>query len=123
MDTLIAIGVLSTYSYSVYGKCCGKPPCIFRHPPRCSSHLFLLGRFIEFRAKEKISGAITTLFPCGKRESPNRAGRQGNLDAADKVSTGDLFLVFPGERMPVDGRIFSGQAVLDESIITGESAL
>jgi heavy metal translocating P-type ATPase len=120
MDALIAIGVVSTYSYSVMAMLRGSPHVYFDTASMLIT-LVLLGRFIEIRTKEKISGAITTLLNAASgKVRIVRDGRE-TWTPSEKVSTGDLFLVFPGERVPVDGRIFSGTAVLDESIITGES--
>ncbi len=120
MDTLIAAGVLSAYFYSVVAMLGGSLHVYFDTASMLVT-LVLLGRFIETRAKEKISGAITALFHAASGKV--RISKDGReiWTASDKVSRGDLFLVFPGERIPVDGRIVSGEAVVDESIITGES--
>jgi len=120
MDTLIAAGVLSAYFYSVAATLRGSLHVYFDTASMLVT-LVLLGRFIEIRAKEKISGTITALFHAASGKA--RISKDGReiWKASDKVSRGDLFLVFPGERLPVDGRILSGEAVLDESVITGES--
>ncbi|MGA2028395.1 MAG: heavy metal translocating P-type ATPase, partial [Syntrophobacteraceae bacterium] len=120
MDTLIAAGVLSAYFYSVAATLRGSLHVYFDTASMLVT-LVLLGRFIEIRAKEKISGTITALFHAASGKA--RISKEGReiWTASDKVSRGDLFLVFPGERLPVDGRIVSGEAVLDESVITGES--
>ena len=120
MDTLIAAGVLSAYFYSVAAMLRGSLHVYFDTATMLVT-LVLLGRFIETRAKEKISGAITALFQAASGKV--RISKDGReiWTASDKVSMGDLFMVFPGERLPVDGRILSGEAVLDESVITGES--
>jgi len=120
MDTLIGTGVLAAYLYSVAAMLRGSLYIYFDTASMLVT-LVLLGRFIESRAKERISGAITALFHAttGKVRIV-REGRQ-NWTASEKVSKGDLFLVSPGERVPVDGRIVSGEAVFDESVISGES--
>jgi heavy metal translocating P-type ATPase len=120
MDTLIAAGVLSAYFYSVVATLRGSLHVYFDTASMLVT-LVLLGRFIETRTKEKISGTITALFHAASGKA--RVSKDGReiWTASDKVSMGDLFMVFPGERLPVDGRILSGEAVLDESVITGES--
>ncbi len=120
MDTLIAAGVLSAYFYSVAATLRGSLHVYFDTASMLVT-LVLLGRFIEIRAKEKISGTITTLFHATSGKARTSKDGKEIWTASDKVSRGDLFLVFPGERLPVDGRILSGEAVLDESVITGES--
>ncbi|MGO9556947.1 MAG: heavy metal translocating P-type ATPase [Syntrophobacteraceae bacterium] len=119
MDTLIAAGVLSAYFYSVAATLRGSLHVYFDTASMLVT-LVLLGRFIEIRAKEKISGTLTALFHAASGKA--RISKDGReiWTASDKVAMGDLFMVFPGERLPVDGRILSGEAVLDESVITGE---
>jgi cation transport ATPase len=120
MDTLIGIGVLAAYFYSVAAMLRGSLYIYFDVASMLVT-LVLLGRFIEIRAKEKIAGTITALFHATTgKVRVLRDGRE-NWTATEKVSKGDLFLAFPGERIPVDGRILSGEAVLDESVVSGES--
>jgi cation transport ATPase len=120
MDTLIGIGVLSAYFYSVISMLRGSIHVYFDTASMLVT-LVLLGRFIESRAKEKISGTINALFHAASGKVRILRGGRQVWTAPDTVCQGEMFLVFPGERVPVDGRIVSGQAVLDESIITGES--
>jgi P-type Cu2+ transporter len=120
MDTLIAVSVLSAYFYSVVATLRGSLYVYFDTASMLVT-LVLLGRFIETRAKEKISGTITALFHAASGKARILKDGRQIWTASDKVSRGDLFMVFPGERLPVDGCILSGEAVLDESVITGES--
>ena len=120
MDLLIAVGVLAAYFYSVVQLFRGSLHVYFDTASMLVT-LVLLGRFIELRAREKIAAGITALFhAAGGKVRLVRNGRE-IWTASDKVAPGDAFVVFPGERIPVDGYILSGKAVLDESIITGES--
>lgn len=119
MDTLLAIGVLSAYFYSVVAMLRGSLHVYFDTASMLVT-LLLLGRFIETRAKEKISGTITALFHAAARKVRILMDGKEIWTAPDRVARGDLFQVFPGERVPVDGRIVSGEALVDESILTGE---
>jgi cation transport ATPase len=120
MDTLIGTGVLAAYFCSVVATLRGSLHVYFDTASMLVT-LVLLGRFIELRATEKISGAITALFHAARgKVRILRDGRQ-IWTASDQVLKGDVFQVFPGERVPVDGRILSGKAVMDESILTGET--
>ena len=120
MDTLIGTGVLAAYFYSLVAMLQGSLHIYFDTASMLVT-LVLLGRFIETRAKEKISGAITALFHAASGKV--RISKEGReiWTASNEASRGDVFLVFPGERVPVDGRILSGEAVFDESVLTGES--
>ncbi len=120
MDVLISASVLSAYAYSMVAMFRGSIHVYFDTASTLLT-LVLLGRFIELRAREKVSAGITALFHAANTKA--RLIRQGRevWTGADAVRPGDLFLVLGGERVPVDGLIRSPKAVLDESIITGES--
>ena len=120
MDVLISTGILAAYFYSIVATLRGSIHVYFDTASMLVT-LVLLGRFIEMRTREKISAGITALFLAASGKT--RVLREGReiWTASEKVLSGDPFRVFPGERVPVDGRIISGNAVLDESIISGES--
>lgn len=120
MDVLIAAGVLSAYFYSSVGMLRGSLHMYFDTASMLVT-LVLLGRFIELRARDKISAGITALFHAASAKVRIARGGKEIWTASDEVKPGDKFLVYPGERIPVDGRIVSGSAVVDESMITGES--
>lgn len=120
MDTLIAIAALAAYFYSLNAMLRGSALVYFDTASMLVT-LVLLGRFIESRAKEKIAEGITALFHAAEGKVRLLCEGREVWTASDKVKPGDSFLVFPGERVPVDGHIVSGEALLDESIITGES--
>lgn len=120
MDTQIATGVLAAYFYSVAAMLRGSLHIYFDTASMLVT-LILIGRFVETRAKEKISGDITALFRASSGKVRILRGEREIWVASGEVSRGDLFLTVPGERIPVDGRIVSGQALLDESLMTGEA--
>src|SRR6185503_20835890 len=81
----------------------------------------VLGKFLEARAKGQTSEAIKRLM--GLRARTARIVRQGTeIDVPiDDVRVGDLVLVRPGEKIPVDGVVGEGRSTVDESMLTGES--
>jgi Cu+-exporting ATPase len=128
MNTLIAIGTSAAYFYSVAVTCM---PGVFTHLGM-GSHVYydtattiitliILGRLLEARARGQTSEAIRTLI--GLRAKTARILRHdGETDIPiEEVEIGDLVLVRPGEKIPVDGTIVEGHSTLDESMLTGES--
>ncbi|MEN6440030.1 MAG: heavy metal translocating P-type ATPase [Syntrophobacter sp.] len=120
MDLLVATGALAAYFYSIAQMIAGNPH-VYYDTASTLLTLVLLGRFIEFRAREKVSAGITALFHA--ENSKARLLKEGReiWIAADKVRPGDRFRALHGERVPVDGFVVSAKAVVDESVITGES--
>jgi Cu+-exporting ATPase len=121
MDTLIAIGTSAAYIYSVYA--------IFFNPSlgqyfETSAILItfvVLGRYLEARAKGKTGEAIKSLMQLSpKTATVIRNGKELKI-SVDDVVLGDIVIVKPGEKIPVDGIIISGDSSIDESMITGES--
>ena len=83
--------------------------------------LILFGRFLEARAKGRTSEAIKKLI--GLQPKTARVVRNGNeMDIpVEDVSPGDIVIVRPGEKIPVDGIVREGYSSVDESMVTGES--
>nr|WP_299016926.1 copper-translocating P-type ATPase [uncultured Caulobacter sp.] len=132
MFTLIAMGVGVAWAYSVVATLAPDifPPA-FRNPDGSAPIYFeaaavitvlvLLGQVLELRARENTSGAIKALLGL----SPKTARRVVNGDdvevAVDAIEVGFELRVRPGEKIPVDGRLVSGEAFVDEALVTGES--
>lgn len=119
MDTLISMGSLVAYGYSVWTVFAGEMP--FFETAAMIVTLITLGRAFEARAKGRASGAIQKLGELGTRHATLMVdGTERTIDVADLVP-GDLMVVGPGEKVPTDGIIESGASSLDESMLTGES--
>lgn len=128
MNTLVAIGTGAAYLYSTVVvlfpgllAVSGKTPEVYFDTAAAIITLILLGKTLEMSAKQRASDAIRTLL--GLQPKTARVIREsGESDIPiAAVLPGDLILVRPGERIPVDGVITRGDTVLDESMITGES--
>ncbi len=121
MDVLIAMGSSAAYVYSLailFGLIVGH---LYFETAAVIITLILLGKFLEARARGRTSEAIRRLL--GLQAKTARVERQGvELDVpVDDVQRGDIVLVRPGERVPVDGTVIEGRTAVDESMITGES--
>ncbi len=128
MDTLIALGTLSAYFYSLFVTidpsfliAQGIMPGVYYEVSAIVVTLILLGRLFESRAKGQTSEAIRKLIGLqAKTARVIRNGQEVDIPIAD-VALGDVILVRPGEKVPVDGEIVDGSSSLDESMVTGES--
>lgn len=112
MFTLITLGVLTAYFFSLVGK---EP---YFEAAAAITTLVLLGQLLELKARQKTGGAIRALLQLAPASAALESGETIPLE---KVKKGDLLRVRPGEKIPVDGKIISGQASIDESMLTGES--
>ena len=126
MNTLVAMGTSAAYLYSVVATlapqlfAAGRADVYFDTSALIIT-LILLGRLLEARAKGRTNEAIKKL--AGLQAKTARVLRGGEeLDVPlEDVRVGDLIVVRPGEKVPVDGRVVSGRSAVDESMITGES--
>ena len=120
MDTLVSMGTLAAYGWSVYAFFADEH--VFFETAAVIVTFLLLGRFFEARSKGRASSAITHLLELGAREA--RVLRDGveTMVPADRLVPGDRMVIRPGEKVPTDGRIVEGGSSFDESMLTGESA-
>jgi len=120
MDTLISIGTLSAFTFSVYQLAGGGTDLYFETAVLIIWFL-ALGRYFEARAKGNAGSAIRALLELGAKEA--RVLRDGAevMVPVDQVVQGDLLRVRPGEKIPVDGEVTDGASAVDESMLTGES--
>ncbi len=123
MDTLIAIGTSAAYFYSVaatFVPSLESEP-VFYETAALLIMFVILGKLLEARAKGKTSDAIKKLM--GLAAKTARVVRGGvELDIpVEQVIAGDIVVVRPGDKVPVDGVITEGRSSVDESMLTGES--
>ena len=123
MDTLIAIGTSAAYIYSVsatFVPALQMEP-VFYETSALLITFVLLGKLLEARAKGRTSDAIKKLMGlAAKTARVVRGGEEVDLPV-EHVVVGDLVIVRPGEKVPVDGVIIEGGSAVDESMLTGES--
>lgn len=122
MDTLIALGTSAAYFYSVYAVLfIGMEGNQYFEASSVLITLVILGRYLEAKAKGKTSEAIKKLMGLSpKTATVIKNGREVQVKI-ENVKAGDIILVKPGEKIPVDGIITEGNSSIDESMITGES--
>lgn len=122
METLIAIGASSAYIFSVYNLAQGNLHLYFDTACMLVT-LVLLGKLLERNAKEKVLEDLDAFFSLRptKVKLSNRENPEGRYVSAEYLRKDDLFLLDDGEIAPADGRIISGDGLVDESSLTGEA--
>ena len=127
MDTLVAIGVLSSLLYSIYNMY-----MLIRGNSSYVEHLYFesaaiviffikLGRYIDGVSKDKTKEAIQKLVQITPKDATIKVEGKEKRVTIDEINKGDIVISKPGERISVDGEIIVGKTHLDESFITGES--
>lgn len=122
MDVLIALGTSAAYFLSLYNMLFASMHSnVYFESSATIITLILLGKYFEAKAKSRTSDAIKKLVSLGAKEATIKKGDQEIKIPIEKVQIGDIIVVKPGEKIPVDGVIVSGNSTIDESMITGES--
>lgn len=127
MDTLVGIGVISSFLYSLYNII-----LLFRGNNEAIHHLYFesvvmviyfikLGRYVDGISKDKTKEAIQKLVKITPESATIKVNEKEKIVTIDEVHKGDIVISKPGERISVDGEIIDGKTHLDESFITGES--
>lgn len=120
MDTLVSLGVLAAYLWSV-GVILAGGEHLYLEVAVVLTVFLLAGRFFEARAKRRAGDAIRALMDLGAKDvAVLRDGTEVRIAVEDLV-VGDLFLVRPGEKIATDGEVIDGASAVDESLLTGES--
>lgn len=127
MDTLIGIGTLTAWLYSTIITLMPEVRALLRVPDYTYFDttivvigFVLLGKYLEARSKMKTGEAIEKLIGLQAKSAIVRRGSMEIEVPLEQVRKGDLVVVRPGERIPVDGAIFEGSSSIDESMVTGE---
>jgi P-type Cu+ transporter len=128
MNTLVAVGAFSAYAYSAaatffpsFFSQVGLMPHVYYDGAAMIVTLILLGRYLETRAKGKTSDAIKKLISLKPKIAHLlRDGTEIDIPVED-LQLDDIVQVRPGEKIPVDGVVLTGQSSIDESMLTGES--
>ena len=127
MDTLVAMGVITSILYSIYGMY-----MIAKGHHEYVENLYFesaaiviffikLGRYIDGISKDKTKEAIQKLVQITPKEAVIKVNGEEKKVTIDEIKKGDIVVSKPGEKIAVDGEIITGKAHLDESFITGES--
>jgi len=121
MDSLIALGTSAAYFFSVYSLLFLENSAQYFETSAILITLVILGKYLEASAKRKTNDAIGALINLAPKQAVVIREDKELVISVDDVRVGDIVLVKPGEKVPVDGIIVEGKSSIDESMITGES--
>lgn len=127
MDSLIAIGTSAAYAYGIFAVV-----KIFQGYPRYAHELYFesaatilllitLGKYLESVSKGKTSEAIKKLMGLAPKTARIEVNGAEKIISLEDVKVGDIVIVKPGDKIPVDGVVIEGSTSIDESMLTGES--
>ena len=127
MDTLVALGAGAAFLYSVYSTVLA-----YLGDEHAAMHLYYesaaviltlitLGKYFEGVSKSRTTNAISKLVGLVPKTANLIKNGEEHVVAVDEISTGDILLVRPGEKVPLDGVVIEGRSTVDESMLTGES--
>jgi Cu+-exporting ATPase len=118
MDTLVALGSTTAYAYSVWA--------LFQH-----AHVYFMeaaaiitlisvGHWLESRMTARAASSMKKLLGLAPSQTRRRTGAGEELVAVSSLCVGDIVVLRPGERVPIDGKVVEGESTVDESMLTGE---
>ena len=127
MDSLVALGAGAAFIYSVYSTVLA-----YLGDEHAAMHLYYesaaviltlitLGKYFEGVSKSRTTNAISKLVGLVPKTANLIKNGEEHVVAVDEISTGDILLVRPGEKVPLDGVVIEGRSTVDESMLTGES--
>lgn len=129
MDSLIAVGTGAAFVYSLWGvveiglgmNVQQRVMDLYFESVGVLIALVYLGKYLEARSKHRTSDAIAHMVQLTPQSTTLIEGESQRTIATDEIEPGDILLIRPGERVPVDGLVVHGASTLDESMLTGES--
>lgn len=127
MDSLVALGAGAAFLYSIYSTV-----LVYSGDEHAAMHLYYesaaviltlitLGKYFEGVSKSRTTNAISKLVGLVPKTANLIIDGEEHVAAVDEISTGDILLVRPGEKVPLDGVVIEGRSTVDESMLTGES--
>lgn len=119
MNSLIAIGTSVTYIYSLFAYFTGRP--VYFESAAFILIFVLLGDALEEKMHDRAAASLNKLLELQASEAEVKRGEEFVKLPLDQVKAGDIIKVRPGGKVPVDGRLVSGQSSVNEAMVTGES--
>ena len=121
MDVLVVLGTTAAYAYSAIGFLFFNIDHPFWESSAALLSFILLGRYFELVSRGRASVAIKELLKLEAKEAHVMRGGAEVTVPIDQIKIGEIVVVRPGEKVPVDGMITEGKSHIDEKVVTGES--
>ena len=123
MDTLISMGVLAAYGWSVYALIWGSAGHdeMYLEVAAGVTLFILTGRFLEARAKREAGAAMRALLSLAAQQVTVIRDGAEHVISIEQLTSGEQFVVRPGEKLATDGKVVGGESSVDASMVTGES--
>ena len=121
MDTLVAMGAFTAWAYSVVLLLTSDSTEWYFESAAMILTLITVGKMLEARAKGKTTDALRSLMKLAPKVATVQRDGEERVIPADQVVVGDIFVVRPGESIPVDGEVTEGISGVNEAALTGES--
>ncbi|WP_251517331.1 MULTISPECIES: heavy metal translocating P-type ATPase [Staphylococcus] len=126
MDVLVALGTSAAYVFSIYELIkwlvrSNYEPHLYFETSAVLITLILFGKYLETLAKSQTTNALSELLQLQAKEARVIRNDKQIMIPLEEVNEGDMLIVKPGEKIPVDGTIIKGRTSVDESMLTGES--
>jgi len=121
MDVLVALGTSVAYAFSTWVVVSGRHEHMFFDVSAAVLVFITMGKYLEETSKGRASAAIRALLGLAARSATVIRDGQETEVPVDQVRLGDIVVVRPGQRVPVDGVVREGHSTIDESMLTGES--
>ncbi|MBI3559472.1 cadmium-translocating P-type ATPase [Candidatus Gottesmanbacteria bacterium] len=120
MAVLIAVGTTAAYSFSVVLTFLGSRDSYYEAAALLITFV-LFGHWMEMKSRRGTTDALQALFALVPPQARILRNGKEELVATSEVKVGDILILKPGDKVPVDGEIISGETAIDESLVTGES--
>jgi Cu+-exporting ATPase len=121
MDTLISVGVVAAYAWSVWELLTGSSQHLYFEVAAVVTSFVLAGRYLEARAKSQSGAALRALLDMGAKDVAVVRDDAETRIPIGELAVGDVFVVRPGEKIATDGVVTTGTSAVDAAMLTGES--
>lgn len=120
MSVLIAVGITAAYGFSVFLTIIGSSDSYYEAAALLTTFV-LFGHWMEMKSRRGTTDTLQALFDLVPPQARRLVNGKEEMVPTNEIKAGDILLLKPGDKVPVDGQIIDGETAIDESLVTGES--